>query len=251
MKIAIPSLGRPNPLTLRQIPREWREHTTLYIAERELPDYSRWCQGCKLKPTGSQRLGLTYVREEIIQDHIGDKVLMIDDDLRFHDSAGKPLDGDGVRAMLLDLSLLLDHSPRVGITPNGDSIRDHIDTFPPICVMGFNLKRIPQAVIDDIDWHCVPLWEDVHTALEMLKRGYGSIMTHRYSWRSEGFNPGGLTETRKHVNVADCVAKLREINGEFMSDPIAPRSRTGEFDSLEAAFVVDWKRLFNSHNRNE
>ena len=161
-------------------------------------------------------------------------------------------------AFMQDLGAMLSAVPRCGISCSRASPGDDMGSIggmpvrnvgAPLVALGFNLRAIPRAVIDAIDWSSLPVWEEVYTSLQMLAYGIEHAIFRNYAWTSQPFNEGGLSQIRSMVDTQKVIDAMIE-RLPFCSSP----ARAVEHDNINpplSAFVeIDWEMAFGYHLRH-
>lgn len=232
LEIVIPSKGRADwkkQVTLKQFMAAGK-HVTLVVPAIEAPEYRDL-----LIDRGRQRGGLVRIakcpcngigetRRWITRKlFTTEKVAMFDDDLYFSkrpDMASPKLAVSGpmdVRAMLLNMSILLDTHVMVGISArqgNNNTDKPVVFNTRAMNAYAFDLRKLREA---GIKFGRMPLMEDFDITLQLLRAGYSNAVLYNFVWNQSGSNAsGGCSEYRTARMQAQAAKRLKELHSDFV-----------------------------------
>ena len=218
----IPTYGRVGrQATWDAMPHSWRSRVAL-VARPEEAEALRTSTGATVLVAPVR--GISNTRQWIFDQHEGSKLLMFDDDLKFairrldeptkfHPLTPKSYE---IADMLDMLWTALDDVPVVGLASRGGANRE-TDPWRPnqrlFDVMGFDMDVVRMEGVR----YRLPFMEDFDLHLQMLTRGYPSVMLNAYTKDDFGSNmPGGCSTYRDNYGQMLASLMLWENWPEFV-----------------------------------
>jgi hypothetical protein len=239
MKIFIPTLGRIGKIkTLEFIPDNWVKDTYLICPIEEVEAHKQvWpnviANPLECKGIGKVRQFITYELADMLNT---DKVCMLDDDHQFF----KRFDWESPRLTRIDKAEMNNLLHRIS---------ELLDTYAHIGLsyrLGNNTMKLPYeentrytsshahrpSVLKKhhIRWDAVPLQEDFHVNLSLLKLGYENRVITEYAYNEfrAANADGGCSTYRTYELQRQARDKLVELHDPF----VKPVEKWTEFTSM-------------------
>jgi len=226
MRIIIPTKGRVyNQLTLANLPDDLKRRTTLVCPSNEHQRLSRNHPLCKVVQQPSDTMGISEKRAWIVANTGYDKIVMLDDDLRFavrrDDNRAKfrtALTPDILTAFAELEEILSPEVPHAGFTARGGSIGASAQKGGwqqgkrMMYVLGYHIPTVrAHAVFGRLSTH-----EDMDVCLQLLTKGLPNLVNYDFVVDQKFGNPGGCTNERTiQQNNADSLA-LAQLFPQFV-----------------------------------
>lgn len=256
MHVYIPTLGRlDNQRTLKELPQRWLKKTKLVVAKHEAKAHK--------KEYGERRVmvapveGISATRQWIIENALSRYVMFLSDDLLFN------VRYEGIRLRrakpaevgeMLDLLmrwLKKEKFAHVGVSPRGGNNHCEADYM--------EITRMNDAYAYDTEvllkegyrFDVVPLMQDFHMTLELLKGGYPNRVTYKYAWGQQGSNAKGGCSLYRTPELLDQTAKkLSTLHAPFVTVR-AKKSKSSWKGMREVGgmtirtdVVINWKQAY-------
>jgi hypothetical protein len=206
MRIYIPTKGRlSKQLTLSNLPRTLRERTTIVCPENEAIWHKRSWMTSEVMVQPDPKMGISEKRKWIVDTTDHEKIVMLDDDLRFavrrDDDNGKfrsAKDEDVIKAFA-ELEAILDAEiPHAGFAARGGGIGEAAkqggwqQAKRQMYVLGYHVPTVREhAVFGRLSTH-----EDMDVTLQLLTKGFPNMINFTFVVDQKFGNPGGCTEER-------------------------------------------------------
>ena len=254
MRVFIPSCGRATPekqsslkfLNSINIP------FTIVVRPEEHSMYSALHHDVQVCPTP----GIGHTRDFIVFELSGgEPVVMLDDDLQFfvrrEDDptkfrAGEP---DEFLQMFKQIETNLAKYPLVGIASRegGNRITDQYQYDTRILRL---LAYDPKVLIKhDIKFSDIPVMEDFHVALSLLRAGYHNLVLNNYCHNQFGSGlEGGCSEYRTPEVQASAAHELKRRHPDFVK-VVTKETKTAWGGGTRTDVQIQWKKAFNHENR--
>jgi len=266
LEIVIPSKGRADwnkQITLQQFTSAGK-HVTLVIPEDEAREYRDL-----LIDRGRQRGGLVRIAK-CPQEGIGEtrrwitrrlfkdkKVAMFDDDLYFFkrpDMLSPKLVSCGpmdVRAMLLNMSILLDDYPMVGISArqgNNNETRPVVYNTRSMNAYGFDLRLLDH---EGVKFGRMPLMEDFDITLQLLRKGFSNAVLYNFCWNQRGSNAeGGCSTYRTAKMQAEAAYRLQEFHPDYVKIVTKEAKSTWKGMRKRVDVRISWQKAAQEGKEN-
>lgn len=254
MKIYIPSYKRSSGAgTARFIPEEWRDRTYFVVVPEEEELYRRKSPGIGVLVCPEK--GIANTREWILWNADDDKILMMDDDLRFDvrrmDEPTKFYKTEELdRSLMLDeVDELLDSYAHGAIAHREGANRD----ARPFKEGGRMLRALAYRTDilkkHDIHFNRIRYMEDFDVALQMYQLGYQSGIVNSYcQGQAASSAEGGCgAEGRGPEQQEEAAFGLWELHPDFVTVVTKPPIKSGWWGDRERVDVrVEWAKAFKS-----
>tara|TARA_Y100000034_G_scaffold136412_1_gene212739 strand:- start:660 stop:1424 length:765 start_codon:yes stop_codon:yes gene_type:complete len=242
--IYIPTLGRTNnQITFDNLPQNVQDITWLVVQPKEhnsFGDYPRIV-------LPDDNIGITATRKYIYEWRgTNTKYGVFDDDLKFIErtpngpKTKRPMDKGSWEELLGRTSEWLDEIPFSGMK-QGDlppSGREYKDTTGVNCAFFFNDNLLPSS--DTLDWS-LPVCEDIHLVLQLLKMGYNNRIWEKFGYISKILAPGGCNIWRTLDLINETHEKLIKLHPAHVSwNGIRPDVLGGDFKKIK----IKWKQAY-------
>jgi hypothetical protein len=249
MRIIIPTKGRRNnQLTLRNLPRELQEQTTLVTAQRDMPFLKEDFPHVEVIAQPDPEMGIAEKRKWIIETASTTKIVMLDDDLRF---AVRRIDNPGLfrkaeKQDILDafneLSRFLSPEfPHAGFAVRGSGIGDAAKKGGWQTTgkrMMYSLGYYVPTLLEHAQFGRIGTHEDMDVTLQLLRKGFPNAVNFSFVTDQAFGNPGGCTSERTLEKNNEDVLKLAQFHPEYVRTTW--KSYKASPDRLEC--VVQWQR---------
>lgn len=255
MKLYIPSSGRAaEQYTLRQLSPEWRRKTVVVVPEAEIDNYHLYIPH-DISLLGCPHKGIGPTRQFIIAAAYPDKVVMMDDDLRFFkrrlDNRTKFQDAydDDMDNMLAAIERQLGYYAAVGVCPREGGNRYPLHTYNNVRLLRVLAYDTIILSTQDIDFRTTPVMEDFYVSLSLLTRGYQNIMLSDWCHNQRGSNErGGCSQYRTMEMQRDAALMLKQYFPEFVS-VVTKNTKTAWGGQERTDVKIQWKRAYASSSR--
>lgn len=249
MRIYIPTKGRiNNQLTISNLPLELRKITTIVCPSNEsfwLKQYHGNYAEIVIQP--DDKMGISPKRAWIVETTPHEKIVMLDDDLRFAvrrtDDPAKfrKAEKDDVLEAFSQLDSILDEEvPHAGFSARGGGIGESAQKGGwqagkrMMYVLGYHIPTVRKhAIFGRLSTH-----EDMDVCLQLLTKGFPNMVNHSFVVDQKFGNPGGCTNERTvEINNADSI-KLAELHPGFVR--VTQKDYSGSTPRIEV--VCSWMK---------
>lgn len=226
MRIYIPTKGRVNnQATYKNLPDLLKTDVIIVCPIEEVEQLQGNCPLSTVVSQPDSSMGISAKRKWIIDTTEYDRIVMLDDDLRF---AVRRLDDPGkffsaqprdIVIAFAELEAMLDEeTPHAGFAARGGAIGPLAEkggwqeAKRLIYTLGYYVPIVRQhAIFGRLSTH-----EDIDVTLQLLTKGFPNLVNFGFLTDQKFGNPGGCTEEREIVNSnADCL-RLKELFPEFV-----------------------------------
>ena len=227
MQIIIPTKGRiSNQLTYENLPPELQRNTTIVCPKIEAFWHKQKRPLAQIQIQPDDEMGIAEKRKWIVDTAEDDKIIMLDDDLRFacrrDDDPGlfRAATPDDVLQMFKELKeILCEETPHAGFAVRGMSIGDSAKLGGwqkgkrSIYSLGYYLPIVKYwAELGRVKTH-----EDIDVTLQLLEMGFPNMINFNFVTDQKFGSVGGCTNERTiEINNADC-QKLVELHPEYVT----------------------------------
>ncbi len=216
MKIYVPTKGRVGrQATLANLPVELFDDLYVVCPEHEIDAHKRAGEFAKFIAQPDPNMGISEKRKWIVDQCPDDRLVMLDDDLRFamrrSEAPGqfrKASDEEVIRGFLEMEAMLDEETPHIGFGARGGSIGPLAErggwqeAKRQMYVLGYHVPTVRREVI----FGRVKTHEDMDVTLQLLTKGYPNLVNFSLVVDQKFGNPGGCTDERSdEVNEADCL----------------------------------------------
>lgn len=258
MKIYIPSKARATKkLTLRRLPEALHENCYIVVPKEEAPAYIAAGYGPWLLSTPKGVAGIGPTRHWILKTHASrddsDKLIMLDDDLRFDirrkDEPSKffvATDKEILRLFKM-VEERLDTYAHVGIMAREGgnrhpTINDRIATRM-LRVLAYR----PSIVLQEkIKYDRLPVMEDFDVTLELLRRGWPNCVITEFVNGQGGSNASGGCSTYRTAELqAEAAERLAALHHPFVK-VVTKQTKTAWGWGERKDVVIQWAKAYAS-----
>lgn len=249
MEVFIPTLGRPDRQeTWKNLPPSIRERTRLLVGWEEARAYHKY--PCLILPPGV--VGIGRVRQYAI-DFAKDKVVMLDDDLKFatrrRDDPTKFEDAapDRVEAMYVAIFNALDVYAHVSVsTREGGNrcIEDYVWDTRLLRVLAYRADVLRN---EGISFNRIPVMEDFDVTLQLLRKGYSNVSINWMVQDQLGSNLAGGCSTYRTLAVQRKAAlELQALHPDFVT-VVTKQTKTAWQGQERTDVRIQWKKARDSY----
>lgn len=264
MKIIIPTYKRPrDQFTYKNLPDDWKKRTVAVIPASDEnhfkfynKDYEYIIQPDHIQTIADKR---GWIMKELAVEQGWEKVLMLDDDIKFNIRASQ--DSDFLRQQehndpevghwLSRVEAMLDNYAHVGISARQGNNR-HTDKmtkpFPEeiwvennrmMYALGYSVKEVNE----NAEWSRVQYREDMDITLQLLSAGYPNAILVNMACSPKDFNASGGCSEQRTIEAANADAhKLQELHG---SDIVAVVEKQYKQSIPRKEVRVQWKKAYS------
>ncbi len=227
MRTIIPTKGRRNnQLTLRNLPRELQEQTTVVCPPRERPFIQEDFPHVEVIAQPDHIQDIAEKRKWIVDVFVEDKIVMLDDDLRFavrrEDNPGlfrKAEPADVITAFRELEEQLSPKIPHAGFAVRGSGIGDAAKMGGWQTTgkrMMYSLGYHVPTVLANVEFGRIRSHEDMDITLQLLTKGFPNAVNFSFVTDQAFGKDGGCTQERSvESNNEDCI-KLAEFFPGFV-----------------------------------
>jgi hypothetical protein len=248
LKLYIPTLNRVgHQTTYKNLPRKWQKRTVLVVGKEEAKAHG------DIPTLVTPAKGIGKVRQWIIEQHSGDKLAMLDDDLRFDVRRNddrtkfKPATEDDVDQMFSALEEML--SPKIphgGVTAREGGNRhvdDWLECTRMLRVLAYHVPTFRKA---GADYARLKVMEDFDVTLQLLRMGYPNRLLNNWvQGQSMSGAPGGCS-TYRTLDVQKAGAEgLHKLHGDFVK-LVEKTTKTAWGGATRTDVMVFWKKAYES-----
>lgn len=247
MKIFVVTYGRVDKqVTWRNLPPSIQARATLLVDNTEAAAHGDI--PVTVLPEGLRGIGA--VRQWAV-DNAEEKVLMMDDDLRFYvrreDDLSKLIKAtpESLEAMFAMIEAHLDFSPLVGVASREGANRNTESIVKNTRVLRLLAYRADVLRDNDIRFDRVPVMEDFDVALQLLRAGHENITLNSWAHNQEGSGLEGGCSTYRTMEVQAAAAhQLAQLHPGIVK--VVTKTTKGAWGGGERTdVVVSWKRALN------
>ena len=252
MKLYIPTYKRPDTQkTWGNLPDFVKEFTYLVCGEEEREIHESAGRQVWVHPEGFHRIAPK--RQWIVENTSDQKIVMVDDDLSFRcreDGSYKlrPMQDDDFRAMFDSLEEELDNYAAVGVSSQAGNNRSFPATIlSPARMFTMYALRADTLLKENIRFDDIPVMEDFHVALSLLRKGYPNAIVQSWCWSQSKSNAkGGCSEFRSSEVQTQAAIRLSELHAPFVT-VVEKESKSWAGDLATRTDVrVAWKKALES-----
>jgi hypothetical protein len=233
MKIYIPTRGRvKNQLTLRSLPPQLQEQAILVCPKDEIRRHEVECRYDNIKTNFlAQPDDIKFIadkRKWLVDTCPEDKMVMLDDDLRFairrEDNPGlfrKATNDDILKAFQELEEILSEEVPHVSFAARGMSIGDAAkrggwqEAKRAMYVLGYYLPIAKHSV----EWGRIRIREDMDVTLQLLSMGYPNKVNYSFVTDQKAFcKGGGDSPDERTVQISnDAARQLQQLHPGYVT----------------------------------
>ena len=254
MQIVIPTRGRVNQqLTLSFLPRALRRRTTLVCPEEEALQLALENPDVEIVVEPYPGMKIVQKREWIVREWYRagyEKILMLDDDLRFATRISK--DDAGLRTIWGEELIpeferieekLGPEFPHVGFGPRQGNHLEEAGWKSPARMMYTLGYYLP--IVNECRWDLLELREDLCVTLQLLLKGYSNVIWNTTVVDQKDNAPGGCS-TYRTLEMSDAEAqKLANLYPNYVS--VVQRDYETSLPRKEVK--VQWKKALEDGRR--
>lgn len=258
MKIYIPTKDRiEDQKTWEHIPERWKQHTFLVCPQNEVREHEARGRNAIAHPKSTK--GISAVRQWIIENSKDKTLVQVDDDHWFF----RRISPDSVKLRkcaeedLLELFDWMEENTlkfaHVGVSARQGN---HLLDYPHVEVTRVNNMHgyyVPVFKHHNLKFTDVPLMEDYHITLSLLKLGYANRVNTEFVWnQSRGSGAqGGCSSYRNADLQTEAAYKLAKLHHPFVK-VVEKKSKSG-WEGLETRTDVriQWKKAYESFFNEE
>jgi hypothetical protein len=248
MKIYIPTRGRiTNQLTLENLPPDLYVSSTLVCPPSEVDRLSRRYEFVGVLPQPEEKMTISEKRKWIVDQSPGDKLVMLDDDLRFavrrEDDTGKfrkATEEDILRYFKELEELLSEEVPHAGFGVRGMGIGEAAreggwqTAKRSIYTLGYYLPIVRYWA----EWNRVRTREDMDITLQLLSMGFPNKVNQSFVVDQKFGNEGGCSDERTIESTNEDARRLVELHPEYVS--LEEKNYVSSIPRLEVR--VQWQK---------
>lgn len=265
IQIFIHTYGRANwQKTLEFISPNIQKRTWLVVQKREAHLYN-WP---RLMVLPKKIRGLSLTRQYILENAKKNKIVMLDDDLRFQRRISKddwhlrnsmPED---MGAMFRKMSRMLDDYAHAGISArlgNNRHAELHLTNVRMNGVIGYNRERVLGV---DARFDRIELRQDFDITLQLLRAGLPNLVSVEFAWdQARASNSaGGCSGYRTQEMMTRCAHELAELHPGFVTitekktkvySGAASKTAWKGFGGVRTDVIVYWKKAYDSSQKGK
>lgn len=261
MKIYIPTRGRvKNQLTLRGLPPELQEQAIIVCPKDEIGRHDVECRYDKIKTNFlAQPDDIKFIadkRKWIVEQCPEDKLVMLDDDLRFavrrEDNPGlfrKATNEDVLTAFKELAEILSEETPHAGFAARGMSIGDAAkrggwqESKRAMYVLGFYLPIARFWA----EWGRIRIREDFDITLQLLSMGFPNRVNYSFVTDQKAFTPGGGdSPLERTVDISNAAARqLQELHPDY----VTLSEKTFANSPSRTEVIIQWIKAYEDGKR--
>ncbi len=251
MDIFICTHGRQDrQITYKELPREIRERTTLVIQEREVHWWKEKWEDYNflVLPTHITTIGPT--REYLVNNY-GPKICMLDDDIVFatrrDDEPTKfvPSSMQDIVNLFRGIEEELDHHAHVGVSHREGANRNtepHLYNSRYMRILAYRTDILRK----ECEYGRVVVMEDFDINLQLLKKGYKSILINNYVHNQGGSDTSGGCSTFRTPKVqTETAYEMARLHDPFVK-AVKKQTKTSWGGGERTDVIIYWKKAFAS-----
>jgi len=256
MRIIIPTKGRiSRQTTLENLPKALHEQVTIVCPPKEAVFHRNNFPACEVSEQPDPEMGIAAKRHWIIETAQSEKLVMLDDDLRFavrrQDDPARFRKAEGediIRAFVELDAVLSEEVPHAGFSARGGGISEKAQAGGwqlgkrMMYVLGYHVPTLRKhAEFGRIGTH-----EDMDVCLQLLTKGFPNSVNFSFVVDQAFGNPGGCTNERTVEKNNTDVMKLASFFPAYVR--VTQKDYAGSVPRMEV--VVQWKRAMEDGLRN-
>jgi glycosyltransferase involved in cell wall biosynthesis len=248
MRVFVVTYGRAGrQVTWRNLPPSIQQRATLLVDAAEAESHG----GLPVTVLPQGLRGIGAVRQWAIDNAGDDKVLMMDDDLRFvvrrTDEPTKlrqPEPGE-IDDMFKQIEVYLDHFPLVGVASREGANNCTDNMMKNTRVLRLLAYRTDVLTDLGIRFDRIPVMEDFDVALQLLRAGHENIVLNLWAHNQEGSGKeGGCSTYRTMEMQAQAARRLAELHPGLVR-VVEKETKTAWGGGLRTDVQIYWKRALN------
>lgn len=253
MRIYIHSSGRSSKcITCEAMP-----YATILVQADQYRDYARDNPTMDILPLPPGITTLSPTRQWILDNCPEDKVMMLDDDLRFmvrrKDDRTKllPATVDDVTQMIMEIEKELDNFAHVGVLARQGANRV-LETPRVLNTRMMRLLAYDLNVVRKVGarFDRVVTKQDFDMTLQLLRAGYPNSVLTEYAQDQPGSNTaGGCSIYRTKEVMTEGALRLKSLHPDFVK--IVEKPEVGTWGSSRLDVQVQWKKALESFHENQ
>jgi hypothetical protein len=228
-----------------------KEHATLVCPESELSEHLSLGRTAIATPDSVK--GIAATRQWIVENCETEQLMMCDDDQGFGcrrdgESKTRKLEDNEYQVMFDDVVKHLKTYNAVGIPSSTISVMN----YPKVVLSPgrmFNMYAFNKSALldNDIRFDVMPVMEDFHVTLSLLKLGMPNAILLNWHWTSGGSNAkGGCSTYRTREVQREGALKLAELHSPFVRVVEKESKSWGGELSTRTDVRVAWKKALES-----
>ncbi len=251
MDIFIVSSGRPlKQTTWASLPRSLQERTVVVVPKDEVEQYVAANPGMGVE--GCPEFGIGKTRQWVVEKVDG-HVAMLDDDLvfatrrtddptKFFNSTAKE-----VEELFENIDACLDNCAHVGVATREGGNRNTERFLRNTRMLRILCYDTPVLKKHNIRFDSMPVMEDFHVTLSLLRKGYENVVFNYMVQNQNGSNLLGGCSQYRTADIQEMGAiLLRSKHPQFVK--VVKKTTKSAWSDMKERFdvVVQWKKSFNA-----
>lgn len=250
LKLYIPTLGRVGRQhTYSHLPKKWKAHTTLVVPKAEAKAHGDTpVIVCPMS-------GIGNVRQWIITQHSGDKLAMLDDDIRFdvrrtdEPTKFKPATETDIDAMFKELERVLGKYTHAGVTAREGGNRhvvEYMESTRMLRLLAYNVTKFKGL---GARYNRLPVMEDFDVTLQLLRKGHPNIVLNRWV-QGQGMSGavGGCSTYRTMEVQKQGAEGLKKLHPDYVK-LVEKTTKNAWGGGTRTDVVISWKKAYESATR--
>jgi hypothetical protein len=249
MRIFIPTLGRADQVTFRNLPQEIQERVEFVVGDG-IPweSYAYRCKCIFIPPVK----GIAATRQWIAEESKDTPFVMLDDDLTFcmrrEDDPTKfqPADEEDVFNLFMYLERALGHYGHVGVATREGGNREtepYVYNTRLLRILGYNPVALKDA---GARFDRLPVMEDFDVCLQLLRKGYQNIKVNWIAHDQKMSNAaGGCSGYRTMQVQKEAALGLAKLHPGFVT-VVQKHTKTAWGGQERTDVRVAWKKAYDS-----
>lgn len=250
LKIYIPTLGRVGKQhTYTHLPKKWKVRATLVVPKAEAKAHG------DIPVIVCPVSGIGKVRQWILQQHEGDKLAMLDDDIRFDVrrtdelTKFKPATESDIDAMFKELERVLGKYAHAGVTAREGGNRhivEYMESTRMLRLLAYNVDKFKKL---GVKYDRLPVMEDFDVTLQLLRKGHPNIVLNAWVQGQGMSGAAGGCSTYRTMEVQKQGAEgLKKLHPEFVK--IVEKTTKGAWGgATRTDVIISWKKAYESSAR--
>lgn len=248
MKIYIPTLGRINSqVTLNNLPEELKEKTIIVVQPHEEQALKEQHKNILVLPESIKGIGKT--RQYIIDHCEDDRLLFIDDDLKFlrrnNENKLKPATSTDIVEMYNWLNTKIDEG--YGLAGISSQQGNHIHKTQEVtltriyAIYSLNISVMKKLNIrfDELD-----LMEDFNVMLRLIRYGFLTVLNSHFAHAQKSANAtGGCSEFRNAENQSQAARVLAKLHHPYVK-VVKKLSKSWKGLEEREDVMIYWKKAY-------
>jgi len=247
--IYIPTTNRVGKQhTYNHLPKKQQKTAVLVCPKAELAAH----QAAGYNAIACPVKGIGKVRQWIIDNHQGDYLIMLDDDLRFdkrrEDDRTKfiPATESDVNALFSEIYKNLKKYTHVGVAPRegGNRLTNHFETnIRMLRVLAYNVKKFKAA---GVSYDRCPVMEDFDVTLQLLRKGHENLLLCDWVQGQGMSNAEGGCSTYRTMDLQEKGAKLLNKHHPQFVKLVTKKTKNAWNGNERTDVVIQWKKAYES-----